>query len=168
MIILLDGAKGAGKSSVAKILLEKIKNVVFLSFDNERKLLPERDKIVSGIHKEPFDKIIKKASEYLKLEKNLVIDCGLTKERVLDLEQLALNFNSKLYKFYLTAPYEFLLKRVSERDSAKGKKTDVDRFDEVYNIVHSKEFNNFNIIETDKLSQEEVADTISKIIGQKK
>ena len=164
MIILLDGAKGAGKSSVAKILLKRIENAVFLSFDNERKLLPGRDKVLNGIHKEPFENIIKKARELLKSGKNLIIDCGLTKERVLEFEQLALDFNSKLYKFFLKAPYETLLSRVRSRDKAKSKETDINRFDEVHNIVNSKEFDEFKIIETDKSDIREVADTILKII----
>lgn len=164
MIILLDGAKGAGKSSVAKILLEKIENVVFLSFDNERKLLPTQDNVLKGIHKEPFDNIIKKAGNFLKSGKNVIIDCGLTRERVLELERLALDFDSKLYKFFLKAHYETLLDRVSKRDKAKGKETDVERFEEVHQIVNSKEFGGFKIIETDKLDIQEVADTILKII----
>jgi predicted kinase len=165
MIIVLDGSKGAGKSSVSEILLQKIENVAFLSFDNERKLLPVRDKMTSGVHTEPFENIIKKAREFLKSGKNLVIDCGLTKGRVLELEQMALDFNTKLYKFLLKASYETLLGRVVSRDQAKGQETNLERFKEVHDIVYLKEFKDFNIIETDELKIEEVAGKVLSMVN---
>ena len=69
-----------------------------------------------------------------------------------------------MYKFFIKAPYETLLSRVRSRDKAKSKETDINRFDEVHNIVNSKEFDEFKIIETDKSDIREVADTILKII----
>ncbi len=163
MIIVLDGSKGAGKTSVSKILLKEVKDAIFLSFDEERKLFPHTYG-TSGIHEEPFDSIIKKAIEHLKNVRNLIIDCGLTKDRVSELEKIARDYNSKLYKFFLKGSYDTLLERVYLRDKSKGKETNVKRFEEVYNIVHSKEFDDFYTIETDNLNVEKVAGKILEII----
>lgn len=163
MIIVLDGSKGAGKTSVSKFLINEVRNVFFLSYDEERKLFPHTYG-TPGIHQEPFDSIIKKATEQLKSGMNLIIDCGLTKERVSALEKIANDYNSKLHKFFLKGSYNTLFNRVSMRDKPKGGEINVKRFEEVYRIVNSKELNDFHVIETDNLTIEEVVGRILGII----
>ena len=43
MIILLDGSKGAGKSTTAKLLCSVLNNSVLLSLDTERSLLVNQE-----------------------------------------------------------------------------------------------------------------------------
>ena len=163
MIILLDGSKGAGKSSVSEILVSRLGDSISLSLDNERRILPDQKKSRAELNKKAFENMVNKARELLENGKNIIIDCGLTEERISILERLASDTNSKLHKFLLKASYGTLLDRVRFRDSGKGKSTDVERFDEVFKIVHSKEFDGFNVIETEKLELEEIADAILKI-----
>ena len=164
MLILLDGPKGAGKSSVSQILADKLDNVICLSLDAERRALPDQGRGRTELNKEAFENIIHKTERFLKENRNLIIDCGLTEERVQRLERVASDGNAQIYKFLLQASRGTLLGRVRMRDSAKNQKTNVERFDEVLKIVHAKEFSNFNIIETDGLSVKEVADRILKIV----
>lgn len=54
MIILLDGSKGAGKTSVGALLVEKINDVSVLSLDIERRALPNKEKSRTELNKDAF------------------------------------------------------------------------------------------------------------------
>ncbi|MGC9603362.1 MAG: AAA family ATPase [Minisyncoccia bacterium] len=166
MIILLDGSKGAGKSSVSEILTKHLDKSVPLSLDNERRALKNQKRNRTELNREAFENIINKAKGSLGEGRNVIIDCGLTKERVSILEHLASDTKSKLHKFFLKASYNTLLNRVRFRDKTKGKNTDIERFDEVFKIIHSKELGDFNVIETEKLSPEGVANAILRMVNK--
>jgi predicted kinase len=157
MIILLDGSKGAGKTSIGEMLIERLDDIHPLSLDVERRALADQNKSRTELNAEAFEVIARKARKLLEDGHNIVVDCGLTKERVDFFEQLSRDTKAKLYKFFLTAPRETLLKRVQARDAVHGGETNVERFDEVLKITHSKDFSDFNVIETDSLTLEEVA-----------
>lgn len=164
MIILLDGSKGAGKTSVSKILTERLDDLRPLSLDIERRALPNQDKSRTELNKEAFEMITHKARQLLEDGHNIVVDCGLLKERIDFFEQLSHATETKLYKFFLKASRETLLNRVRSRDAVYGNETNVERFDEVFKIVHDKDFDDFTVIETDALSVEEVAAGIIKVL----
>jgi len=163
-IVLLDGAKGAGKTTVSGILQQCSNRIVCLSLDIERRALDNQERSRTELNAEAFENILKKTAEKLDNGGIIVIDCGLKPDRVSRIDSLAADKNVKVYKFLLKAPYEVLLDRVHSRDSTEGKETDEKRFEEIYNIVHGKELDDFNIIETDKLRPEEIADKIGIII----
>ncbi|MFA6502654.1 MAG: ATP-binding protein [Candidatus Paceibacterota bacterium] len=164
MIILLDGSKGAGKTTVGKTLVERLKDAVFLSLDDERRSLADQDRPRAERNKEAFENVMEKGSKYLDKGMNLIIDCGLTNERVSRLEALAAEKDSKIYKFLLKASYETQLDRVRSRDASKGNATDEARFAEVHAIVHAKDFSDFTTIETGDLSPSEIAEKIAVLI----
>lgn len=164
-IILLDGSKGAGKTTVGEILAKRLKDIVFLSLDNERRALPHSNKHITERNKEAFEKIMEKSAQYLTEGKNLIIDCGLIGERIARIEALAKEKAARVYKFLLKASYETQLDRVRSRDSAKGKETDDARFKEVHDIVHAKDFADFTVIDTDQLSSSKVVDKILAILS---
>jgi predicted kinase len=164
MIIALDGAKGAGKSSVSDILATHLKNAVQLSLDVERRKLLSQKNDRAELNNEAFKNLLIKARESLKDGRNIIIDSGLTEERVHILDDLALDAKVELYKFYLKAHHDILLDRVRLRDSAYDKETDTKRFDETFIITTSKDFNDFIKIETDALSLEGVAAVILEAI----
>jgi len=163
-IILLDGSKGAGKTTTGEILLQHLEGTVYLSVDNERRALPRSDKHITERNKEAFEVIMEKSAQYLDEGKNLIIDCGLIDERVARIEALAGEKNARVYKFLLKALYETQLDRVRSRDSAKDKETDEARFKEVHDIVHAKNFADFTVVDTDQFSPAEVADRILAIL----
>jgi predicted kinase len=164
MIILLDGSKGAGKTTVGEILVQHLKDTVFLSLDVERRALKDQDRPRSERNKEAFTNVMTKSGQYLDKGSNLIIDCGLIEERIARIDALAAEKGTHVYKFLLKASYETQLERVRSRDSAKGNETDVARFAEVHGIVHAKDFDGFTIIDTDQLSPEQVADEILKAV----
>jgi thymidylate kinase len=163
MIIILDGSKGAGKSTTAKLLCDKLSNSISLSLDSERALLLNQEgKTIQERNKEAFEVLLNKCISLADENKNIIIDCGLTAERVPIIEKLARDKSVHLYKFLLKASYDTQLKRVRERDALKGKETDEDRFKKVHDSLYSKSFENFITIETDKNNPEEVVDIILK------
>ena len=165
-IILLDGSKGAGKTTVGTILQERIKDIVFLTLDNERRSLSPSEENITERNKEAFEQLLQKGARYLDTGINLLIDCGLTNERIARIEALATEKGSSIHKFLLKASYETQLERVRNRDSAKGNPTDEARFAEVHDIIHAKEFNDFTVIDTDQLSPVEVAEKIILFITE--
>jgi len=165
MIILLDGSKGAGKTSVGALLIKEINDASILSLDIERRALPDKEKSRTELNKEAFEIIMKKAITLLSGGHNIVVDCGLTKERVQRFESLSRETSTKLYRFFLKASHDILLERVRSRDRVYGNDTNVERFEEVYKIVHDKDFADSAIIDTDTLSVEDVAKAIIKTIN---
>jgi len=165
MIILLDGSKGAGKTSVGALLVKKMTDVFLLSLDVERRALPDQEQNRTQLNKEAFEIIMDKATAFLRDNHTIIVDCGLTKERVQRFENLSSENHAKLYKFFLKASHDTLLDRVRSRDRVYGRSTNVERFEEVLKIVHDKEFKDFVIIETDMLGVEDVASTIIKTIA---
>src|SRR3989338_894197 len=132
MLILLDGSKGAGKTSVSKIIMDNRPGLVYSGLDSERRSLPNQAKSRRELNQDAFTAMIEKAQKSLEAGKDVIIDCGLTSERIAIFEDLAKNTNSKLYKFFLKASYDTLLERVRLRDKASNRATDENRFDEVY------------------------------------
>jgi predicted kinase len=165
-VIVLDGSKGAGKTTVGEILIQHLKDVVFLSLDNERRALANQDRSRAERNKEAFDNVLARGAQHLVNGTSLIIDCGLTEERISRIESLAAEKGSRVYKILLKASYETQLNRVRGRDSAKGNGTDEARFAEVHNIVHAKSFDGFITIDTDKQTPTEIADKIVVLITQ--
>ena len=60
MIILLDGSKGAGKTSVGALLIKEINDASILSLDIERRALPDKEKSRTELNKEAFEIIMRK------------------------------------------------------------------------------------------------------------
>lgn len=159
-LILLDGSKGAGKTTVSDILRTRLREMVFLSIDEEKHALPNQERTRTELYREAFEVVFKKIEDHLEGGLSVVVDCGLTGERASRLENLARSKNVRIYRFFLDASYEVLLERVRVRDRSRGKQTDEKRFEEVFQIIHSKDLSAVQIIDTSILTSEEVADRV--------
>jgi thymidylate kinase len=167
MIIILDGSKGAGKSTTAELLCGQLENSVWLSGDKERRsLLNQEGRTIQERNQEAFEVLLNKCNLLISENKNVVIDCGLIARRVLQIEKVAQEKNVPLYRFFLQATYDIQLKRVRVRDTLKGKETDEDRFDKVHTSIHGKSLTDFITIDTVKNSPEEVVGIILKEIKE--
>ncbi len=159
-LILLDGAKGAGKTTTGEILVERLENVIFLSLDKERRSLPHQERPIQERNKEAFENLKEQMKAHLQKGVSIILDCGLTQTRVIEIDELAVLQNASVHRFFLKAPYPVLLERVKARDRAKGKETDEKRCEEVYGFLKAKDFTGFIILESDVLKPEEIADKI--------
>jgi len=80
MIIILDGSKGAGKSTTAELLCKQLHNSVHLSIDNERHSLTNQEGTIQERNSRAFESILDKSTEFIAQNKNIIIDCGLIAE----------------------------------------------------------------------------------------
>jgi predicted kinase len=136
VLIITFGLTGCGKSFISKILNKKLKNSILIQSDKIRKQIfgisPYKKVIVpygQGIYSEKiseevYEKMIEIADDFLKNNKNVIIDASFLKLKWRKkAKELALKNNAK---FFIIAPFalpqkikERLLKR--KRDISDGR-----------------------------------------------
>ncbi len=158
-VIVLDGPKGAGKTTLANLLKEKLENMEILSLDVIRRSLPGA-KATTEFNRIAFAMLLEKLPKLLEEKRNVIIDMGLSEERFAALKQLAMEYGASIRAYSLIAPRELLLERVTARDKREGKTTNEERFQEIYAAQQAKSFGNFMVFDTSALSPEEIANTI--------
>ena len=158
-LILLDGPKGAGKSTLSGLLEEDLSNTEFFGIDKERNLL-KRTGSIQDDNERAFQAILEKLKTAFKQGKNAVIDCGVTERRLDMLAAIVEEYNIVFYKFSLTAPYNVLRSRVEERAKMKGKGFNLERFDVIHKALQAKSFDNFYMLDSDKLSPQEMLEIV--------
>lgn len=163
-LILLDGSKGAGKTTAGELLAEQFA-ITFLSLDNERRALADPTGSRAERNKKAFEILLDKGAALLGGGEHLIIDCGLTPERIERLEKLSADTPAQMYRFLLRAPYATQLERVRARDESKGHPTDEERFAEVHAIVHAKGSDGAIVIDTEYLESPAVAAEIARKAG---
>ncbi len=158
-LILLDGARGAGKSSVSVILKEKMENTVFVGLDMIRNLIT-KSKATDDFNAIAFDAIFSITDSFLSNNINIVIDSGITKERDKKLKDIAIKHNADVFMFYLSAPKEVLWERIQKRGEERNMMPNRERFDYTYSMQQSKDFSEYTEIDTTKLNPKEISDLI--------
>jgi len=158
-IILLDGSKGSGKTTVGKLLEKKILNVDYLSLDEIRRAIPDA-KATAHFNQLAFDELLGKLHRAISEGNIAIIDCGLTKEKLDTLEIAVATLGVKMHKYSLSTSPEILIDRVKQRDLRQGKRTDKERFDYVYKLQQAKEFNDYTTIDTQSSSPDEIVGEI--------
>jgi len=154
-LILIDGPKGAGKSTLSELLEKNLANTEFFSIDGERKLI-EKSGDRDADNKRVFAVIVEKVVKVFEQQKNVVVDSAVFDDRLGVLENIAKKYGVNLYKFSLTASPETLRTRVKEREESKGKKFDSNRFDHTLKVVQNKSLEDFHVLDSDKLSPQEL------------
>jgi thymidylate kinase len=150
-LILLDGAKGAGKSSVCDLLQPKLPNTFFTGYKQKPK---EEDDLVM------MDVATRQLREHLNAGENVVIHNHLTEKRLQAFSQLGEECGAVVLKYHLTAPVEVLLRRLRQRDTSMGRETDEKRFHAVHRTQQAKDFSGFKSFDTTILSSEDIAESI--------
>jgi len=163
-LIILDGARGAGKSTVSALLKDKLENTVFIGLDLIRNLIT-KSKATDDFNSVAFDAIFSMTDSFLSNKVNVVIDSGITKERDKVLKDIAIKNNADVFMFYLSAPKDVLWGRIQKRGEERKKMPDKNRFDYTYNMQQSKDFSDFIEIDTTKNSPEEISTLIYKKIN---
>lgn len=164
-IILLDGSKGAGKSTTAALLREEISDNIFLSLDEIRRAIPN-SMATAEYNQLAYDKLLVQAESAVKEGKNIIIDCGLTEQKLQALEEMVDRMEVPLHKYFLEAPYDVLVQRVKDRDIIDDKTTDEARMKYVHEVVRDKPFTNYTTFDTSMVSTQDIVEKIIQDIKQ--
>ena len=163
-LILIDGPKGSGKSTLSELLRKNLANTEFFSIDGERKL-SEKSGDRDADNKKAFVTIVEKLASVFEQKKNAVLDSAVFDDRLGMLEGISKKYGVNLHKFSLTALPETLRTRVKEREEAKGNRFDSDRFDHTLKVVQNKSFEDFHVLDSSKLSPQEIFEIVySKLV----
>lgn len=115
-IILIDGAIGAGKSTIGNLLHKKLKRTVVINTDSIKWFISDykrgsKDNDINN------DVLARMCDEYLKNKLNLVIPQGFWGDRsyINPFIKLSKKHHAKLLIYHLDAPKEILHRRVGER-----------------------------------------------------
>ncbi|MFX1389232.1 MAG: (d)CMP kinase [Promethearchaeota archaeon] len=170
MIITISGLHGTGKSTISKLIAEKLGLQYYSTGQAFRELAKEM-----GLTLEEFSKYAEKNPEIDKKLDNKIFDIAEKGNCVID-SQLSghlLKFKADL-KILLTCPIETRVKRMAERDKFNfdkkleetkiREKSELNRFKKLYNIDLSdqnkiKELYDL-VIETENLTIQEITNEI--------
>lgn len=128
VLIITFGLTGCGKSFVAKLIKKYLKNSVLIKSDIIRKKIygfsPFKKVIVpygTGIYSEEkseevYEKMLEITSNYLKKNKNVIIDASFLKKRWREkAREIAIKNNAKFYIFVPFCDEEKIKKRLLKR-----------------------------------------------------
>lgn len=177
MIIAISGLPGSGKSTVGKILAKKLGYKFYSMGDMRGKMAMDRGLTINELNKlgEKEDWTDKIVDEYQK-------ELGVKEENFIIDGRLSFYFIPHAYKIFLTVDPEEAAKRVfadprpdekkvanvKEQNKAMQKRVmdDEKRYKKYYNVSFTKEKNYDLVIDTTKLSLDEVVAEISSVLPQ--
>lgn len=162
-IILLDGAKGAGKSTVSLLLKDELDNTAFFGLDLVRHLVSDA-KANTKNNEIAYNVMFSMLESFLRQGVNVVIDSGVTEERLKKIQEIIEKNNVNFYFFHLSASKEVLWKRIQDRPQCKN--PDRERFEYIYDILHKKDFSDFEKIDTIQNSPEVITKQIYEKIKE--
>ncbi|MBT7903043.1 AAA family ATPase [Candidatus Woesearchaeota archaeon] len=179
MIITITGALGSGKSTVAKLIAKKLNLNHYSTGDFMREIATKRNLTILGLNQQAeTDKTIDKELDDRqinlgKTEDNFIIDARIgwffiphSIKIFLDVTDneaarriFEANRNEKKYNTSINETLENIKKR---------KESEVKRFKEFYNIDYYTKSNYDLVIDTTKISPEQVVEKILNFIKQQK
>ena len=170
MIISVSGLHGTGKSSIAKLLAERLGILYYSTGQAFRDLAKEKNMSL-----EEYTKFVENHPDIDKDLDNKVVNMAKKGNIIID-SQLSGHILKSIanFRIHLTCPLELRVKRMSERDQTSfeeklkettlREKSELERFKKLYNIDLSDK-NSINeffdlIINTENLSIEEVLEKV--------
>lgn len=170
MIIAISGLHGTGKSTIAKLLADKLGILYYSTGQAFRDLAEE-----NNMSLEEYTRFVEKHPDIDKRLDNKVIDIAKKDDVIID-SQLSVHILKSIanFKIQLNCPLEVRVKRMANRDQTSYKeklkettireKSELERFKRLYNIDLSdrksqKKFFDL-IIDTEHLTLEEIVDKI--------
>ena len=170
MIISVSGLHGTGKSTIAKLMAERLGILYYSTGQAFRDLANEKNMSL-----EEYTNYVENHPDIDKDLDNIVVNMAKKGNIIID-SQLSGHILKSIanFRIHLTCPLELRVKRMSERDQTSfeeklkettlREKSELERFKKLYNIDLSNinsinEFFNL-VINTENLSIEEVLDKI--------
>lgn len=171
-LLILDGPMGTGKTTVSKLLHEKLEGVALVTLSNVKKFIfdHEKDHAYNKISQEV---ILVMVNKYLELGISVIVEWAMRKERVKAFKEIAKENGAQFYIYQLEGSKDLLLKRVKERTRIllnkkllpKKNIANVEKHFEQHHLFHSEnKYNNAIILNSEKLSATQIARKILRDI----
>ena len=165
-LIIIDGLNGAGKSTVAKLLVSKLKRTALISYDATKRLIGDftpneeyhriANLVVRAMAREYFDHDVSVVIEsYVPTKEIAGIYTGLAKRK-----------DVRLHYFQLEAPLEIRYKRILQRPLVTGakKKMSIEQVAKNDEVYFQSKFPKAKVIETHALKPERIVKILLKEI----
>lgn len=116
--ILLNGAMGSGKSTIADLLKNKLKRTAIIEIEDVRHLVTgSEDNLLA------WDVIYSMCDQYLKSGVNILLKQTVASQEIVNkFLRLARKHKCSIYFYHLQAPKNELLKRIDKRKKTKNVK----------------------------------------------
>ena len=173
-LLVLDGPMGTGKTTVSKLLNEKLEGTARVGLDNVKRF-------ISGFEKDhKYTKITQKVihamvNEYLKSGVSVITEWVMRKERVEHFIKIAKKNNVRFFTYELDAPKHLLIKRIKQRHfkqirqkSEEFPKRTINEtkknFEKNYNFHIENRYDHTKTLDSEKLSADQIVKKILKDI----
>lgn len=164
MVVIL-GTAGVGKSTTAEQLKNKIRKTAHVSIDHIKRYISEFKEISSHIQvsRRVANAMIR---EYLSNGIHVVVEQGMDRKEVEELESIAKEYNTDFYVYRLEASSEVRLARLKERAERIGQPVmSQETMDILLRIYNENDYPETHTFDAGALSTEEIVEKILEDIG---
>lgn len=165
-LLIIDGVTGAGKTTVSKLLSQRIPRVAVIGMDKVKKLISDfkRGKRDNAIAK---DVVFEMAKKYLEHNISVIVEQTFKSKKELEIyENLAQKHSIPIRKVQLLANPKLAFERVINRQRDWGNKVPEKRVKRNISLFKNKKDKGFIVINTSKVSGNKVAEKIFKLLGK--
>ena len=164
-MLIIDGMTGAGKTTVSKLLAEKIPRVAIIGMDKVKRFISdfergERDNQIAR------DVVFVMAEKYFDHGISVIVEQPFRSDEDLKkFEDLARRYSFPVYKVQLFTTPETALKRVQDRQANLEDKLTEERINRNISLFKNKAHKGFVVIDTSNISSLEVANKIMQTLN---
>lgn len=159
-LLLVDGMSGAGKTTVTKLLAEKLPRTAIVGFDKIKKFVSdfERGARDNQIAREVT---MVMAQKYLDLGLSVIVEHPFKTEEEIDFyTKLASKRDIPCYKFQLHASPDIALQRVVERTKKNNGDLTEERARNNISLFRLRDHLNFKVIDTTHIEPQKIVEVI--------
>ena len=164
-LLLIDGMTGAGKSTVANLLAEKIPRVAIVGMDRVKRFISDfkrglRDNSIAR------DITIEMTKKYLDHNISVIVDQPIKeKSELKQYENIARKYSIPIYKVQLFTSPKLAFKRILDRQKKLDIKVPITRIKKNISLYKNKGEEGFVAIDTSKKASKEVVKDILKLLS---
>lgn len=168
-LIIISGPMGVGKTTVARLLHEKLERTALLSYDQIKWFVSDFNSDNADFQLTfRIEKVM--IREYLTSGVSVILEKAFSeKELIDDLKFLAEELSASVFIYQLEAPLEVVKERINQRPPSSKRKIPptADKIERSHARYLASKHDQAKIIKTEKMSSEEIVEEIIKDISEK-